>query len=373
MIAFDTIDRAVSDLADGLPVVIVDDALDEGSLVFAAHRATTALVAFSIRHSGGYLCVALRETDCERLALPAMCPIPANADTNAYTVTVDARTGIGTGISACDRAVTIRLLADPATTASDLTRPGHVQPVRAATGGVLMRPNRTEAALDLLLETTLPPAAAIADLVSVDSPSGMSHTAELRAFADQHRLAIITISDLVAHRRTTEPQVRRRTAAPFPTLHGNFQSIEYLGNDGAAHLALSMGELHDPITVSVSVHFECIPGQVLASTRCQCRLQLDAAMSKIAADNRGILLYLRPPAASTGPGDTRAPSPCPPFAPHRSPAEPADSHSAVVVSQILADLGVSDFALLGGGMPVRRGLPGTSTTAINAPRNRRSA
>ena len=215
---------------------------------------------------------------------------------SAYTVTVDAREGIGTGISASDRATTMRLLADPASSAADFTRPGHVVPLRAKDGGVLRRPGHTEAAVDLARLAGLTPAGVICEIVSQKDVGSMAQTDELRVFADEHELALISIADLIAWRRRHEKHVVRVADARIPTRHGDFRAVGYSSvYDEVEHVALVMGDIAagDGHDVLVRVHSECLTGDVFGSLRCDCGPQLDAAMEMVAAEGRGIVLYMR--------------------------------------------------------------------------------
>ena len=300
MTRFDSIERAVADIAAGKAVVVVDDQdrENEGDLVFAAEKATPELVAFVIRYTSGYMCVPLPGDDCDRLGLPPMVATNEDERGTAYTVTVDARQGIGTGISASDRAATMRLLADPGSAADDFTRPGHVVPLRAREGGVLRRPGHTEAAVDLARMAGLRPAGAICEIVSQEDVSAMARTDELRVFADVHGLAMIAIADLVTWRRTHEKHVVRVADARIPTVHGTFRAVGYRSLYGEGeHVALVRGDIAGPdghgSDVLVRVHSECLTGDVFGSLRCDCGPQLDAALEMIAQEGRGVVLYMR--------------------------------------------------------------------------------
>ncbi len=294
---FDSIERAITDIAAGKAVVVLDDEgrENEGDLVFAAEKATPELVAFMVRHTSGYVCVPLPGEACDRLALPPMYPTNQDKHGTAYTVTVDARTGIGTGISASDRAATIRVLADPASGAHDLTRPGHVVPLRAKDGGVLARPGHTEAGVDLTRLAGLRPAAVICEIVSQDEEGAMAHSDELRSFAAEHSLAMISIADLIAWRHTHEQHVVRVAEARLPTRHGAFRAVGYTSiTEGAEHVALVLGHVADGAApVLARVHSECLDGDVFGSRRCDCGGHLEAAMARIGAEGRGIVVYLR--------------------------------------------------------------------------------
>jgi 3,4-dihydroxy 2-butanone 4-phosphate synthase/GTP cyclohydrolase II len=291
---FGTVEQALADIAAGRAVVVVDDAdrENEGDLIFAAQLATPQLLAFMVRYTSGYVCVPLTEAECDRLELPPMCQPNQDRRGTAYTVTVDAREGVTTGISAADRAHTIRLLADPATRPVDLSRPGHVVPLRARPGGVLQRPGHTEAAVDLARLAGLRPAGVLCELVNDDGT--MMRVPQLGRFCATHGLTMITIADLVSYRRTQERQVQRVAQARIPTPHGVFQAAGYRTTvDATEHVALVYGELGDGRDVLVRVHSECLTGDVFGSLRCDCGPQLQAALARVAAEGRGVVLYLR--------------------------------------------------------------------------------
>ena len=293
-VTFGSIEQAVADIAAGRPVIVVDDAdrENEGDLILAAEHATAAQLAFMVRYTSGYVCVALTGEEADRLDLPPMYHTNQDRRQTAYTVTVDARAGISTGISAADRAHTIRLLGDESTGPTDLSRPGHVVPLRARAGGVLRRPGHTEAAVDLAVLAGLHPAGALCELMNDDGT--MMRVPDLARFAAEHGLTLISIADLVAHRRRTEQQVEKVVETRMPTEHGVFQAIGYRATvDGAEHVALVFGDLGDGADVLVRVHSECLTGDVFGSVRCDCGPQLDAALQRVAAQGRGVVLYMR--------------------------------------------------------------------------------
>ncbi|GAA4692025.1 hypothetical protein GCM10023215_31310 [Pseudonocardia yuanmonensis] len=334
---------ALAALAAGDPVVVVDDAdrENEGDLIFAATLATPALVAFTVRHTSGFVCVALPGEDCDRLGLSPMHRANQDRYRTAYQVTVDLA-GTGTGISASARAATIAALGSAGSSAADFVRPGHVVPLRARPGGVLTRPGHTEAAVDLARLAGLPPAGALCEIVSRDRPGEMARAAELERFATEHDLVLISVADLIRYRRRTEPQVRRVVETSLPTDHGRFRAVGYAStHDDAEHVALIAGPVDD--TVPVHVHTECLTGDVLRSTVCSCRRGLDAAMARFAAEGRGIVVYLRPA------GRARA---CDLFDPPG-----IDLAGGTAAVWILSDLGVR--ALPGTGIPE----PGTRGAA----------
>ena len=263
MTRLDSIEKAVQQIAAGRPVIVVDDAAreNEGDLIFAAELASPQLVAFMVRHTSGYICVPLPAEECDRLDLPPMHHTNQDKRGTAYAVTVDAREGVSTGISACDRARTMRMLAAATSTAEDFTRPGHIVPLRAKEGGVLRRAGHTEAAVDLARMAGLRPAGVLCEIVNDDGT--MARLPELEVFARTHGLALVSIADLIAYRRRFESQVRRVAEARIPTDHGIFRAVGYDSTlDGVEHIALVMGEIGDGEDVLVRVHSECLTGDV---------------------------------------------------------------------------------------------------------------
>ncbi len=293
-VRLDTVERAVADIASGHAVVVVDDEdrENEGDLVVAAARVTPELMAFMVRHTSGVVCVPMQGAELDRLKLPPMTSVNEDRKRTAYSVSVDARDGISTGISAADRARTIRVLVDSATEPYELTRPGHVFPLRAVEGGVLRRAGHTEASVDLARLAGLNPAGVIAELVSDDG--SMARLPELRRFADEHGLALVSIADLVTYRKRTELLVQRVAETRLPTRYGEFTAVGYRSTvDGAEHVALVRGDLGTGTDVLVRLHSECLTGDVLGSLRCDCGPQLDAALRAVADEGRGVVVYLR--------------------------------------------------------------------------------
>ncbi len=296
--ALDSIEDAVAAIAAGQPVVVVDDEdrENEGDLIFAAELATPELLAFMVRYTSGFICAPLTETDADRLDLPPMSRVNQDRRGTAYTVTVDAREGVSTGISAADRAHTIRLLADPSTSPAELSRPGHVVPLRAKAGGVLRRPGHTEAAIDLAELAGLRPAGVLCELVNDDGT--MMRLPELTVFAKEHGLRLVSIADLITYRRSTEKQVERAAEVRLPTEYGIFQAVGYRVTYGATgpaaeQIALVYGDLSDGQDVLVRVHSECLTGDIFGSLRCDCGPQLHAALRRVAEEGRGVVLYMR--------------------------------------------------------------------------------
>ncbi len=290
----DDVDRAIKDIAAGRPVLVVDgeNRENEGDIIFAASMATPELLAFMIRYTSGVICAPLREAELDRLQLPQMTSQNTEHQRTAFTLSVDARDGISTGISAADRATTIKKLVDPGTTAADLVRPGHVFPLRYAEGGVLRRPGHTEAAVDLARLAGLPEAGVLAEVVNDDGT--MARLPDLREFANTHDLALISIEQLIEHRRRCERQLSRQAQTRIPNAYGQWQAFGYRHEiDGTEYVALALGDVADGTDVLTRLHSECLTGDVFGSLRCDCGAQLEAAMTAIAAEGRGVVLYLR--------------------------------------------------------------------------------
>ncbi len=296
-IRLDRIEDAIADIAAGKAVVVVDDEdrENEGDLIFAAAKATPELMAFTIRHSSGVICVPMPAEMLDRLEIPLMTPHNKDRLRTAYTISVDARDGVSTGISAADRAHTARVLADSATEPWEITRPGHVFPLRYREGGVLVRRGHTEAAVDLARMAGLTPAGVLVEVVNDDGT--MKRGQELRDFADEHGLCLVSIEQMVHYRRRTESHVQRVAETELPTRHGRFTAFGYrITVDDSEHVALVYGDpaaLTDGRPVLTRVHSECLTGDVFGSERCDCGPQLDEAMEKIVAEGRGVVVYLR--------------------------------------------------------------------------------
>jgi 3,4-dihydroxy 2-butanone 4-phosphate synthase/GTP cyclohydrolase II len=289
----DPVERAIVDVAAGRPVVVVDDESreNEGDLVFAASLATPELLAFTVRHTSGLVCTPMEADRLKELELPQMTATNEEAMGTAFTVSVDAADGVTTGISAADRARTITVLADPTSRAGDLARPGHVFPLRCQPGGVLVRPGHTEAAVDLMRLAGLPAVGVIAELVNDDGT--MRRREQLREFADEHGLALISIADLAAFRRR-EATVERVAETRLPTDYGDFRVVGYRHRrSDTEQVALVHGDVGDGEDVLVRLHSECLTGDVFGSRRCDCGQQLHDAMAAVVARGSGVIVYLR--------------------------------------------------------------------------------
>jgi 3,4-dihydroxy 2-butanone 4-phosphate synthase/GTP cyclohydrolase II len=296
-IRLDSVEEAIADIAAGKAVVVVDDEdrENEGDIIFAAAKATPELMAFTIRHSSGVICVPMPADMLDRLEIPLMTPHNKDKLRTAYTISVDARDGVTTGISAADRAHTARVLADSATEPWEITRPGHVFPLRYREGGVLVRRGHTEAAVDLAMMAGLTPAGVLVEVVNDDGT--MKRGQQLRDFADEHGLKMISIEQMVHYRRRTENHVERVAETHLPTRYGDFTAFGYrVTVDDSEHVALVYGdpaELKNGDPVLTRVHSECLTGDVFGSARCDCGPQLEEAMERISTEGRGVVIYLR--------------------------------------------------------------------------------
>jgi 3,4-dihydroxy 2-butanone 4-phosphate synthase/GTP cyclohydrolase II len=295
-VGFDPVEEAIADIRDGRMVIVADDEdrENEGDLVVAASRISAETVNFMARHARGLICVALTPARAEQLGLPLMAEQNTEAFRTAFTVSVDGhpRFGVTTGISAWDRAKTIELLVDPETKPSDLRRPGHVFPLRAVPGGVLRRVGQTEASVDLARLAGLPPAGVICEIMNEDGT--MARRPELERFAAEHRIKFITVAQIVAYRLSNERLVRRIAEAAMPTEYGEFKVMAFENQiDGLEHVAIVKGDVEGGEDTLVRMHSECLTGDVFHSQRCDCGLQLEAAMRQIDEEGRGVIVYLR--------------------------------------------------------------------------------
>jgi len=290
-----TVEEAIAAVGRGGMVVVIDDEdrENEGDLVMAAEAATPENIAFFLAHTSGLICVPLMPDRLDELELPLMVAQNTESQRTAFTVTVDFKQGTTTGISASDRAATIKSLIDPSTKPADLARPGHILPLRYRTGGVLKRAGHTEATIDLARMAGCYPAGVLCEIVTEDKQS-MARRPELERFAVEHNLPVISIADLVRFRRHREKLVERIASARIPTIDGEFTGYAYLSLvDGEHHFALVAGDVSGRENVLVRVHSECLTGDVFGSKRCDCGPQLAFAMQKIAAEGAGVVVYLR--------------------------------------------------------------------------------
>jgi 3,4-dihydroxy 2-butanone 4-phosphate synthase / GTP cyclohydrolase II len=293
-VALATIEEAVADIRDGRMIIIVDDEdrENEGDLVCAAEKITPAIINFMARHARGLICLPLTEERCDELHLTTQVADNTSYLGTAFTVSIDARRGISTGISAADRATTILVAVDPSSRPQDLARPGHIFPLRAKNGGVLVRPGQTEASVDIARIANLYPAGVICEIMNEDGT--MSRLPELEAFAAQHNLKMISVADLVRYRIRKETLVRRIVETDLPTVYGRFRAIAYENViNGDVHLAMVMGEVNTDDPVLVRVHTENVTCDMFGSLIDDTGFQLHTALEKIAAEARGVVLYLR--------------------------------------------------------------------------------
>lgn len=368
------VSRAAAALAGGQLIVVIDDEdrENEADLVGAAELATESQLAFMVRHTTGIVCVPMTSTRCESLRLPPMVAANGDAHGTAFTVSVD-HVDAGTGVSASDRARTIRALADPDARADDFCRPGHVFPLQARDGGTLVRAGHTEAALDLLQIAGLFRVAVISELVRDDGT--MSRGENALAFAAEHDLAVVRVEDIIRHRRHIERVVAPVASATMPTVFGDFRAVAYRSAlDGGEHLALVMGDVASAERrergILTRVHSECLTGDILGSMRCDCGAQLESALRMISEEQCGVLVYLR---GHEGRGIGLA---------HKMSAYalqeqgldtvdanlaqglPVDARSYGVGAQILADLGVSTLRLLTNNPMKANGLAGYGLSIV---------
>ncbi len=290
---FATVEETIEEIRQGRMIIIVDDEdrENEGDLTVAAEKITPEQINFMAKHGRGLVCVSLTTERCDHLRLRPMTDDNTSPYGTAFCESIDAGHGISTGISAADRAATIRTAIDPATRPADLVRPGHMFPLRARKGGVLVRAGQTEASVDLARLADLTPAGVICEVMNDDG--SMARVPELAAFCQQHNLKMVTVADLIRYRLRTEQYVHRRGESFLPTRYGDFHMIAYESElDGEKHVALVKGNFNAEDAVLVRVHSHCLAGDVFGSTRCACRALVDKSLEIIARAGRGVFLYL---------------------------------------------------------------------------------
>jgi 3,4-dihydroxy 2-butanone 4-phosphate synthase/GTP cyclohydrolase II len=367
-----SVEAAIAAFRNGEFLVVVDDAdrENEGDLIIAAEHATPAKVGFMVRHTSGLVCLPVLGERLDALQIPLMVTNNTDARRTAFTVSIDYGPATTTGISAADRSATIRAVIDESTPADHFTRPGHVFPLRYQPGGVLRRAGHTEAAVDLAMLAGLYPAGVLAEIVTDDGE--IARLADLEVFAKEHSLLMISIADLIAHRRHREQLIRRTHEARLPTRHGTFRAVGYESLiDGREHVALVMGEVAGAEDVLVRVHSECLTGDTFGSLRCDCGTQLHEAIRTVGEAGEGVVLYLRGH-EGRGIGLSHKLAAYSLQDQGRDTVEanedlglPVDARDYGVGAQILADLGVSTMRLMTNNPTKRAGIEGYGLSITN--------
>src|SRR6516164_1001200 len=351
---FCAVEEAVEEIRQGRMIVLVDDEdrENEGDLTLAAEKITPEAINFMAKYGRGLICLALTEQRCDELSLPLMSPINTSVHGTAFCEAIDARVGVTTGISASDRAITILTAIDPKTRPQDLARPGHMFPLRARNGGVLVRAGQTEASVDLARIAGLSPSGVICEIMSEDGT--MSRVPQLIEFCQEHNLKMLTVADLIRYRMQHERYVRRVAEAVVPTRFGNFKMIAYASDvDHDQHIALVRGNLEGASPPLVRVHSHCLTGDVFGSTACDCTELVARSLERIAEEDRGVFLYLH----HTGRGFSIDPPETPGTLPQihfhsrgqldREPArQRMVQHESGIGAQILIDLGLNDIRVI---------------------------
>jgi len=345
-VPFATVPEAVEEIRAGRLIVVVDDEdrENEGDLTIAAEKTTPEIINFMARQGRGLICLALTEERLDYLRIPLMTDQNTSAYGTAFCQSIDARHGVTTGISAADRARTIQAAIDPASTDADLARPGHVLPLRARKGGVLVRAGQTEASVDLSRMAGLTPAGVICEVMNEDGT--MARVPELVEFCRQHGLKMLTIAELIRHRLQHERFLRRVAEGAIETPYGEFRTLAYQSDlDPEVHVALVKGEVEGAESVLVRMHSHCLLGDVFLSSRCQCRRMIEGSMARIAKEGRGVIVYLH----QTGPGyglEAAASGPKRMVPHHPEPVPRRQQYEVGIGAQILSDLRLRTIRLL---------------------------
>ena len=368
--AFATVEEAIEDIRQGKFVVVVDaaDRENEGDLTIAAQFATPEAINFMAMHGRGLICLCLTEERCDDLGLQPMTERNETPFGTAFTISIEAREGITTGISAPDRSRTIQVAIDPSKGLGDLVQPGHVFPLRAKTGGVLRRAGQTEAAIDLARLAGLNPAGVVCEVMKDDGT--MARVPDLIPYCEAHGLKMITVAELIEYRRRHEKLVERTTSVRLPTAYGEFTAVAFRETlTGKHHLALVKGEVDGAQDVLVRVHSECLTGDVFHSLRCDCGEQLDQALLQLGREDRGVLLYMAQEGRGigllnklrayelqeTGLDTVEA---------NLELGFPADARDWGIGNQILADLGLTTIRILTNNPKKISGLEGFGLTVV---------
>ena len=367
---FATIEEAIEDVRQGKFVVVVDaaDRENEGDLTIAAQFATPEAINFMATHARGLICLSLTEERCDELALRQMADHNETPLQTAFTVSIEAREGVSTGISAQDRSHTIQVAIDPTKASGDLVQPGHVFPLRARDGGVLRRAGQTEAAVDLSRLAGLNPAGVVCEVMKDDGT--MARVPDLVEFCGRHSLKMITVADLIEHRRRTEKLVERTTAVQLPTAYGEFTAVAYREKlTGKHHVALVRGEVEGADNVLVRVHSECLTGDVFHSLRCDCGEQLEQALSRLAEEDCGVLLYMTQEGRGIGllnklKAYELQESGLDTVEANLELGLPADAREYGIGNQILADLGLTTIRILTNNPKKLTGIEGFGLTVV---------
>jgi 3,4-dihydroxy 2-butanone 4-phosphate synthase/GTP cyclohydrolase II len=368
---FDAIEDAIADIRAGKMVIVMDDEdrENEGDLVMAAQMVTPEAINFMRKEAGGLICVPIIGKRLDELQIAQMVTENTAVHETAFTVSIEARHRTTTGISAQDRAATIQAMLDPSATPADFLRPGHTFPLRAREGGVLVRAGQTEASVDLARLAGFYPAGVIVEIMADDGT--MMRLPALREFAKKHGLRLITVKDLIAYRMRTEKLIKRIAEFDLPTTHGRFRGVAYETSiDNVAHIAMVMGDIGDGKDVLVRVHSECLTGDALHSIRCDCAAQRDAALELIAAEGRGVLLYLHQEGRGIGLANKLRAYELQDRGADTVEANlalglPADKRDYGLGSQMLVDLGVKEMRLITNNPKKIVGLEGYGLTIVD--------